>query len=161
MFRFQYSVISKAEPGLAWDIFSDCNRWNSFANIYGSVIWSEGMAWQPGSRLEIEILRPFHAVIDHVITSCVPGKRVGWIDHAMGAAMAQWVSFESAPQGGTRIHTWGDLLHEGKPIAGRSAEELITSFTKVWYENFCATCDQIALGAALQGISPLVFPSDI
>lgn len=161
MFRFQYSVFTKAEPGLCWDIFSDSSRWNSFADIYGAIEWTEGGAWNPGSRLEIEILRPFQTRIEHVITSCVPGKRVGWIDHAMSAALAQWVTFDSLPKGGTRITTWGDLVHSGRPIAGRSAEELITGFTKVWYENFRTICDQIAVGAVLQARAPLTFPSDL
>ena len=160
MFRFQYSVITKAEPALCWDIFSDCSRWNNFTNIYGEIQWTEGLAWHPGSRLEIEILQPFSTRIEHVITSCIPGRRIGWIDHAMGAALAQWVTFEGMTKGGTRIHTWGDLVHSGRPIAGKSAEELITSFTKVWYENFRAACDQIAVGAVLQGEARLVFPSD-
>jgi hypothetical protein len=161
MFRFQYSVITKAEPGLCWDVFSDCSRWNTFANIYGAIEWTEGTPWQPGSRLEIEIRRPFETRIEHVITSCTPAKRVGWIDHAMGAAMAQWVTFESLIKGGTRVNTWGDLVHSGRQIAGRPAEELITSFTKVWYENFRVTCNQIAVGAVLQANAPLAFPSDL
>ena len=161
MFRFQYSVFTTAEPGLCWDIFSDCSRWNSFADIYGAIEWTEGGAWNPGSRLEIEILRPFQTRIEHVITSCVPGKRVGWIDHAMSAALAQWVTFDSLPKGGALITTWGDLVHSGRPIAGRSAEELITGFTKVWYENFRTICDQIAVGAVLQARAPLTFPSDL
>jgi hypothetical protein len=161
MFRFQYSVLTKAEPGLCWDIFSDCSRWNSFADIYGDITWTEGPAWEPGSRLEIKIFRPFETRIEHVITSCVPAKRVGWIDHAMGAALAQWVTFDGMPKGGTRITTWGDLVHSGRPIAGRSAEELITGFTKVWYENFRVICDQIAVGAVLQARAPLTFPGDL
>lgn len=161
MFRFQYSVNTRAEPALCWDVFSDCSRWNSFARIYGSINWIEGLPWEPGSRLEIEVLRPFHSRIEHVITSCVAGKRVGWIDHAMGAALAQWVTFESFPLGGTRVTTWGDLVHSGRAIAGRSAEELITGFTKVWYENFRTVCDQIAAGAAVQAQGLLAFPNEL
>jgi hypothetical protein len=119
MFRFQHSVVTKASPELAWEIFSNLHRWNNFANIYGRLEWREGAPWQPGSRLDIEILRPVHTVIEHVITSCVPAKRLGWIDHAMGVAMAQWVNFEPHKSGGTRIHTWGDLVHSGVSIGGR------------------------------------------
>ena len=159
MFRFQYSVVTNAAPELAWEIFSDHSRWNNFVGIYGNVCWREGAPWRPGSRMEIEILQPVYAVIEHVITSCVPAKRVGWIDHALGAAMAQWVTFESLPSGvGTRIHTWGDLVHAGQAIGGWGAEHLITSFTKVWYENFRIFCNQIAQGAALPDVSPLSFP---
>ena len=161
MFRFQYSVSTKAEPSLCWDIFSDCSRWNTFTDIYGDILWIEGQPWEAGSRLEIEVLRPFHGKIEHVITSCVPGKRVGWIDHAMGAALAQWVMLEPLPQGGCRIHTWGDLVHSGRLIADRSAEDLITAFTKVWYENFREFCDQIATGAVVQSHMSLAFPNDL
>jgi hypothetical protein len=160
MYRFQYSVSTNAEPRLCWDVFSDCSRWNTFTNIYGAIYWTEGLPWDPGSRLEIEVLRPFVTRIEDVITSCVPRKRVGWIDHAMGAAMAQWVTFEGLARGGCRIHTWGDLVHSGRPIAGRSAEDLITGFTKVWYENFRTFCDQIAGGAVLQSNAMLDFPGD-
>ena len=87
MTRFEYSVTTKASPALAWLVFSDLHRWNTFANVYGQLRWRDGNPWEPGSLLQIEILRPVNAVIDHVITTCVPGKKVGWIDHAIGVAM--------------------------------------------------------------------------
>lgn len=161
MFRFQHSVVTKAEPGLVWEIFSDFSRWNLFARIYGDIAWREGRPWEPGSRLEIEILKPVRARLDHVITSCTPARRVGWIDHALGVAMAQWVNFDAAPEGGTRIHTWGDMIHSGRPIAGHTAENLISRFTRVWYENFRAYCDAIALGAAVHDFSPPFLPDSI
>jgi hypothetical protein len=145
MFRFQHSVVTMASPELAWEVFSNMRRWNSFANIYGRLEWREGAPWQPGSRLEIEILRPARTIIEHVITSCVPGKRLGWIDHALGVALAQWVTFETHKSGGTRVHTWGDLVHSGVSIGGCSAEQLVASFTETWYENFRRTCDDLAV----------------
>lgn len=159
MFRFQYSVVTQAEPGPAWEVFSDSGRWNLFVNVYAEIAWREGRPWQAGSRMEIEIFKPLHARLDHVITSCIPARRVGWIDHALGAAMAQWVTFESQPSGGTRVHTWGDLIHSGRLIAGHSAEQLIVHFTKVWYENFRAYCDLLARGAALHDFTPPVLPA--
>jgi hypothetical protein len=145
MSRFEYSVITKASPALAWLVFSDIHRWNSFANVYGELRWVDGYPWEPGSRLQIEILRPVHAVIDHVITTCVPGKKVGWIDHAIGVAMAQWVTFEELPLEGTRVHTWGEIVHSGISIGGRSVDELIASFTQTWYESFRVACNRLVL----------------
>jgi len=116
--------------------------------VYGRLEWREGAPWKPGSRLEIEILRPVHTTIDHVITSCVPGKRLGWIDHAMGVALAQWLTFEPHKTGGTRVHTWGDLVHSNVTVEGRSVEQLLTSFTETWYENFRRACDQLAEDAS-------------
>src|SRR5262249_27622524 len=146
---------------LAWQVFSDYHRWNSFANIYGQIHWREGSPWQPGSRLEIELLRPFHATIDHVITSCVPGRRVGWIDHTLGAAMAQWVSFEDHVSGGTRVHTWGDLIHSGLAASGHPAEQLISGFVETWYENFRAACDRLAEGSQLPEHGLPGFPDNL
>lgn len=144
MFRFQYCVTTKASRTLAWEIFSDWRRWNSFANIYGELVWREGRPWEAGSRLQIEILQPVQTVVDHVITNCQPAHKVGWIDHSLGVVLAQWVSFEEFAGKGTRVHTWGDIVHSGVKIAGRSVEHLIASFTETWYENFRSACDALA-----------------
>jgi hypothetical protein len=117
MVHFQYSISTKASPKLAWKIFSDWRTWNHFANVYGEVRWREGKPWEPGSRMEIELLHPVNAVVEHVITSCTPEKRVGWIDHAVGVALGQWVTFERGPKG-TNVHTWGDIVHSGVTIGG-------------------------------------------
>lgn len=152
MSRFEYSVTTKASSSLAWLVFSDWHRWNTFANVYGEIRWRDGDPWEPGSRLQIEILRPVNAVIDHVITTCVPGKKVGWIDHAIGVAMAQWVTFEERPQEGTVIHTWGEVMHAGINIAGRTVEELLASFTRTWYESLRLACNHLVLpGGDLPG----------
>ena len=95
--------------------------------------------------MQIELLHPVNAVVDHVITSCTPGERVGWIDHAVGVALGQWVTFEQGPKG-TKVHTWGDIVHSGVTIGGRKVENLITAFTEMWYENFRLMCDQQAHG---------------
>ncbi len=122
MFRFQYGVTTKASRERTWEIFSNWRRWNEFANIYGQMHWREGQPWEAGSRLEIEVVQPVNTV---------------------GVVLAQWVTFEEAAAGGTRVHTWGDIVHSGVKIAGQTAEHIITSFTKTWYENFRAACDQM------------------
>jgi hypothetical protein len=161
MFRFQYSIVTRAQRGPAWEIFSDFTKWHHFADVYGKIQWREGRPWHPSARMELEIVQPFHAVIDHVITSCAPARRVGWIDTAMGAVLAQWVMFEDDASGGTRVHTWGDLLHSAGKIADRTPEELVTCFTRVWYENFGAYCDMIANGAEIANFTPLAFPGSL
>ena len=119
MFRFQYSVTTKASRRLAWEVFSNWRRWNEFANVYGQVEWREGRPWEAGSRLEIEVLEPVKTVVSHVITNCQPAHKVGWIDHSLGVVLAQWVSFEEHARKGTRVYTWGDIVHSGVEIAGK------------------------------------------
>jgi len=92
--------------------------------------WREGRPWEAGSRLEIEVREPVKTVVSHVITNCQPGHKVGWIDHALGVVLAQWVSFEEQPRNGKRVHTWGDIVHSGVKIAGRTAEQVIISFRR-------------------------------
>jgi hypothetical protein len=146
MFRFEYSVTTRAPRALAWEVFSDWRRWNEFAKFYGELNWCEGRPWDAGSRLEIEIIQPVKTTVSHVITSCQPGRKVGWIDHSLGVVLAQWVSFEEKSGNGTRVHTWGDIVHSGVAIAGQTAEEIITGFTKTWYENYKTACDRRADG---------------
>lgn len=157
MFRFQHSVVTKAQRSLAWEVFSDVSKWNSFADIYGAISWREGKPWEAKSRMEIEVLRPIPMLINRVMISCTPAGRVGWIDHSGAKVLAQWLMFEDHPAGGTRVHTWGDLLHSGEKIMNQPVEDVFSHFIKVWYENFRTYCDALALGAAAMEYSPLVF----
>lgn len=143
MARFEYKITTKASPKLAWKTFSNWRLWNQFADVYGEIRWREGEPWEPGSRMTIELLQPVNAVVEHVITSCTPEKRVGWIDHALGVALGQWVTFESGSHG-TIVHTWGDIVHSGVTIGGRKVEHLVTAFTSMWYENFRLMCDRLS-----------------
>src|SRR5262249_11974226 len=94
MFRFQYSVITKASRERAWEIFSNWRRWKEFSDVYGELHWREGKPWEAGSRLEIEVVQPVKTVVSHVITNCQPARKVGWIDHSLGVVIAQWVNFD-------------------------------------------------------------------
>ena len=144
MQRFQYSVQTKASPRLAWDIFSNIRRWHTFSNVYGELRWREGEPWQPGSRLRIEILQPIRAMVDHVITHCVPAQKVGWIDHGLGITMEQWVEFQALPSGDTQVSTYGELVGSTTTIEGHAVAEVIAEFMSTWYENFRLVCDQLA-----------------
>jgi hypothetical protein len=144
---FQYTVITKASPAVAWKVFSDWTRWPDFADIYGKMHWHEGKPWEVGSRMTIEVARPVAAVIDHVIITSIPGKRIGWIDNSSRVTIIQWVEFEEQPNERTVVHTWGELAGAKLEVAGRTVEQLFHSFTETWYENFRAACDEsVSLG---------------
>ncbi len=81
-FRVEYKVVTRADRELAWEIFSDWSRWHRFSDIYGEIRWTAGKPWTPGSHLQIELVRPVKAILDHVITVCSPTNFVAWIDHA-------------------------------------------------------------------------------
>jgi len=148
MFRIEYTVVTRADRELAWQIFSNSDLWHRFSDIYGDIRWLEGTPWTAGSHLRIELVRPVRAVVDHVITVCSPPNLVAWIDHAHGDTMEQWVHFKSVPTGGTEIHTWADLVGTTTTIEGRDVREVATDFIRTWYNRFSAECDQLASGDA-------------
>jgi len=146
---FKYEVVTRASSKLAWEVFSNWRRWHSFSNIYGSLIWTHGTPWSAGSRLQIEIVQPVHAFIDHVITFCEPAEKVGWIDNAFGVAIEQWVTFETLPSSETRVRLVAEIVGgESMEVAGKPAYEMVFDFTRGWYENFRTVCDQLAPQAA-------------
>jgi len=144
MYQFKYAVKTRLERARAWEIYTNPENWRSFASIYGEMKWTKGYPWQVGSTLEIEVVRPVEVVIDHTIILCNPGHMIGWIDRALGITISQWVGFEEELDGGTRVHTQGEIFSHGLKIAGKPVEKLVEVFTETWYENFRGSCDQIA-----------------
>ena len=141
--RFEYSVVTKATPAVAWRIFSNCDLWPQFSDAYKEILWTKGQPWQKGSRLTIHAIKPISVTLDHVITDCVPGVKVGWIDHALGTTMEQWVFFRPHPEG-TLVHTWGELTGLMPLLAGKRITDVLLDFTRVWYDRFAVACDRAA-----------------
>lgn len=143
-----YFVETKAGPELAWEVFADWTLWPQFSDQVGELHWEAGEPWQKGSRLRIEILHPVHIHVDHVITVCVPAKRLGWIDHAIGTTVEQWTYFEPLADGGTRVHTWAEFTGIARIIAGQPIKHVIQQFTEKWYDNYRLECDRRAAQTA-------------
>lgn len=143
--RVEYTVVTRANRELAWKVFSNVGLWPRFSDIYGNIRWL-GEPWTAGSHLEIELVSPVGAVLDHVVTVCSPPHIVAWIDHAHGDTMEQWVHFKSLPTGGTEIHTWAELVGTTAILDGRDVGEVVTEFIHTWYNRFSAECDQLAVG---------------
>ena len=143
MNSFEYSIATVANPALVWQIFTNWWLWPKFSDIYGEIRWVGGNAWEPGSRLRIEVVRPVRISVEHVIKACVSEKRVGWIDHGIGTTIEQWVYFEPRP-GGTRVRTWAEFTGIAIVVAGRPIRQLRLNFTHDWYDAFQAECDRQA-----------------
>jgi len=133
---------------VAWKVFSDWNLWTKFSDYYGDIRWSKGEPWKEGSRLSIKAVKPLSLTLDHVITLCVPGEKVAWIDHALGTTMEQWVFFESLPGRGTRVRTWAEFTGLIPLIAGRKLKDVLLDFTRTWYDRYALECNRAAGGAA-------------
>lgn len=143
--RIEYNRLTKVDCGLAWRIFADCRRWHRFSDAYRSIEW-RGAPWAPGSRLQIEIIRPIAAKQDRVITICTPPRCVAWINHVLGYTMEQWVLFDPDGAGGTRVSTWIEITGADLNLNGHDIQKLVTRFVKEWFDNFCAECDRLVRG---------------
>jgi hypothetical protein len=141
---FSYQVKTTASAALAWEVFSNWRRWHTFASIYGKMEWTQGQPWQVGSRLSVEVVQPFHVVIDHVITYCDPGRKVGWIDHALGIAIDQWVEFEPHNGSGTHVRVTGEMVGAQLQLSnGLDVDRFVRDFTRQWYDAYREVCDQL------------------
>ena len=143
MVRVEYSAFTRADRALAWKLFSDFRRWRRFSDHYGEIRWLSGRPWTAGSRLQISLVRPVRTTVDHVITLCSPPDYVAWIDHALGNTMEQWVVFQPELEGGTRVHTWAEVVGPTTRVGGRPVREVVKSFIELWYSRFCRECDRL------------------
>lgn len=142
--RFEYAVVTRATPYLAWRVFSDWKLWPQFSDHYEEIRWTSGEPWQEGSRLSIRARMPIGVTLDHVIIKCTPGEKVAWIDHALGTTMEQWVHFYAQPGGGTRVCTWAEFTGLMPRVAGKKMKEVLLEFTRTWYDRYATECDRAA-----------------
>ena len=140
--RVEYSVVTSAPLELCWQVYIDWKNWPRFHSGYGHLEWTKGEPWQRGSRLSIEMIFPIPLHVEHIITAFVPGEHIAWLDHAALITIEQWVNFKHAPEGGTRIDTWADLVGPST-IKGLLAIPLFKQFTKKWYNEFADYCTRI------------------
>ena len=140
--RFQYSVTTQAHRRQVWETYLNLENWRGFANVYGEMKWTRGQPWTVGSRLQIEVVDPVETVIERSILVCIPGWQLGWTESGMGVTIAQCVSFDDEPIGGTHIQTAGQIAPSDVVISGKSIEHLVKAFTETWYENFRRSCDK-------------------
>lgn len=140
--RIEHAVWTKATPHLAWQVFADWQNWHRISNRYHAIQW-HGTPWTPGSRVRVDIFRPFKTTIDRVITLCEPHHCVAWINHVMGYTMEQWVVFQLSYDG-TRVSTWLEFTGPGTSIQGRPVQEIIEEYLQEWFEGFREQCDLAA-----------------
>jgi hypothetical protein len=151
--RVEHVVFTRANPRVAWKVFSDWKLWPSFSDIYRSIEW-QGVPWETGSRLRIEIHKPLQATVDRVITVCMPPHCVAWINHVRGYTMEHWVRFDPYHGGGTRVSTWVEVTGAELQEKACKTPELIKGLMVNWFENFVDECDRVVDGAGTVDFTP-------
>lgn len=143
--RIEHAVWTRAEPEIAWEMFTDWKNWHRISDRYQAIEWS-GTPWSRSSRLRVELLHPFRTAVDRVITVSEPGECLAWINHVMGYTMEQWLVFQSIADG-TRIATWLEFTGPEATIEGRSVRDIIQEYLSEWYESFRLECDRAAVAS--------------
>ena len=69
---------------------------------------------------------------------------MGWLDHALGVTIEQWVSFESKNGSGTLVRASAEIVGEELDLDGVSLLEVFQNFTREWYEAYREVCNQLA-----------------
>ena len=146
--RIEHSVQTRCSPQRAWEIYTDSDRWKSWNGVYGDIRWVEGKPWTPGSRLEVEMLKPRPLTIKQVLTVCEPHRKLAWVGHAIGVTYEQWISFVPWRAGGTVVYVWIELTGMATQFFGKTIEEVVRDTVVSWFEAYRVECD---LGPPAEG----------
>ena len=149
--RIEHSVQVRCSPERAWEIYSDWEHWKLWTGTYGDIRWVEGKPWVPGSRLEIDIIRPRPMTARQVLTVCEESRRVAWVGHSVGVTYEQWVNFLPRRGGGAFVYAWIELTGIATQFFGKTVEETARDLLVGWFEAFRAECD---LGMVPEGQRP-------
>jgi hypothetical protein len=97
---------------------------------YTDATWIEGTPWQVGSRVRYALEKPIPAVIQSVITSLEPPRRVSIINHSLGITCDQIVTFSTFPSGTTRVTMSMEFVGESKELAPQGVVDAIEFLTR-------------------------------
>jgi hypothetical protein len=144
--RTEFSVFTHAECDRAWKIYCDWKQWRRFSDIYGEVMEWRGEPWQPGSRLRLEIIKPFPITLESQMIVCMPPRCMAWLTQADDYRVEHWVLFYPYNGGGTRISTWAEFSGELSLPGGFDARQALQEILVNWFAGFCRYCNRIVDG---------------
>lgn len=84
---------------------------------------------------------PYPFRVNQVITFCVPGEKVSWINHSMGITTQQEITFTSGPEGGTEIASLVEIVGKNNPLSW-PAEKIIGHVVQQALESIREFCDR-------------------
>ena len=127
--RIDYSVAAQAPAEQLWEAFCDLSRLLN-RGTYTCATWIEGMPWQAGSRLRYTLEKPLATVIQSVVTSVEPPRRISIINHALGITADQIVTFNTFPSGTTRVRMVIEFVGESNELAPQGVIDTIELLTR-------------------------------
>ena len=127
--RIEYSVTAHAPAEQLWEAFCDLSRLLN-RGTYTDAAWIEGKPWQVGSRMRYIVEKPIPAVIQSVITSLEPPRRISIINHSLGITADQIVIFNSFPSGTTRDTMSIEFVGESEELAPQGVIDAIQFLTR-------------------------------
>src|ERR1051326_2660415 len=113
----RHSVTTRCPREKVWPLYIAWHDAHRYRPIFHELRWTEGEPWKQGSRLEVEMKFPYPFRVKQVITFCIPGEKVTWINHSMGIATQQEITFTSTYSGETEIASLVDIVGNHNPFS--------------------------------------------
>ncbi len=146
--RVEYSVTAACTPEQAWKAFDDLARWPSWNRSVSQARWLEGEPWQQGSRFYLEIVRPMELVLEPVITEAAPPNRIAWDGSGSLLSGENRFSFDSQPDGTTRLTLAGEFSGFGTLFWGDRLKSAVSGLFSEWLNALKAEAERISAGQA-------------
>ncbi len=148
MQSFEFQVVILCPLEMVFAIYVDTDRWCN-RSIFGEIRWTQGNAWEQGSRLRVETTTPIRSVVDQVVLEFERNRSVSYISHVYGITCHTRVSF-AAIAGGTSVGVSMELVGMVSRALGFAIEPAIEKTTRRFFLELRRECEEAEGGATSQ-----------
>jgi hypothetical protein len=140
--RFEYVVEIAAPVAEVWREFSNINRLDGKGTYHGAA-WVAGEAWQKGSRLRIDMVRPFPIPVAAVVSNCNPPYNVELLNHCIGLTTTEWVRFDPVA-GGTIARMIVEVVGKSWVLPDGTIHDLVPKLLKESMDALREACEALS-----------------
>lgn len=152
MHSFDFQLVLNCPLATVFALYVDTDRWCN-RNMFGEIRWVQGVPWEPGSRLCIEVRHPIHTTVDQVVQRFEPNESVTYLSHVIGITCETRVNFVPASPQQTAINVSMQLVGTASRALGFALEPAIAKSTKGFFEELRKDCER-ACSAQLSAETP-------
>ena len=139
--RFEYVVEIAAPVHDVWREFSNINRLDG-KGTYRHTAWVSGAPWQKGSRLRIEMVRPFPITVSALVSNCTPPHHAELLNHCIGLTTTQSVRFDATPTG-THARVVVEVIGKSWLLPEGAVHSLVPKLLKESMDALRTACEAV------------------
>jgi|SRR5215470_14532763 len=145
--RVEYSVTVPVSVDAAFRAFQDQDRLLD-RGIYSRIVWTEGTAWQAGSRLHYILEKPISASVSTVVSSISVPRSIVLLHHALGITAEQHITFGPDLKGGSRVRVAFEFLGTSPDFTEEQIRDMIAFLAKDALDTLVDACSPRSTGRA-------------